>query len=769
MGGEQAAATQIIMHSLEHRPGDGEAVIGAGAAPDFIEDDQAARCRARQDRGGFHHFHHEGTASLRQIIRRADAAVQPVDDADVRGARRHEAAGLRQHGDQRVLPQKGRFSRHVRPRHQPQPGIGRQVAIIGDELAPAGTHRRFDHRVPPGLDMKGASRIDMRPHPVFGRRQFRQPGRHIDPRQRQRGAADRRRFGKDERPQFLQMRGFGGERMVAGLGNRRCQRRQVDTAEAHHAGERLAVDQPRIGAQQRIGELCRDFDMIAEHAIVTDFQRRHPGFAAQPGFERHHRAAPVARGFAQRIEPGIMPRRDRAAGGGIVRRFGDQRAPQRLDKPAMLPDAGQCRGQQRRRHQRRRRQHGLQRQRQRQPVAHLAKITRCPAPHRQPAKRPRHIGHGGQRLAHPAAADTVFGKPADQIKPVGNRCSIGQWCRQVGGEQAPAAGSDSAVDHGLEAAGAAAAGPLRQFKAGAGRGIDRHGAARQFGARRREQRHGAPGGHLDIGEQRASRGDFGRAEMTKTGKGCHAEARLQPGLAARRGEIERRSRGRRCPAIRLPAFGRNQLGRRQPRQFGEQFAPGAGAGGKGTCRQVAPRQPGRAACRIARRHRRQPVRPFGIEQLRLGQRAWRHHPGDGAAHDRFAGAFLGLGRVFHLFGDSDPVAALDQPRQIGIGGMHRHPAHRDRHAGMFAAPGQRDIERGSSSGGIIEEKFVKIAHAEEQQAIGRFVLQRQILCNHRRGGGKCRERGSGSRIRGHPHLLALNTPVGKQSVRRFHA
>ncbi len=127
--------------------------------------------------------------------------------------------------------------------------------------------------------------------------------------------------------------------------------------------------------------------------------------------------------------------------------------------------------------------------------------------------------------------------------------------------------------------------------------------------------------------------------------------------------------------------------------------------------------------------------PLGIEQLRLGERARRHHPGDGAAHDRLAGALLRLGRVLHLFGDGDAVAALDQPRQIGFGRVHRHPAHRNRHAGMFAAFGQRDIERRRRRRRIIEEQFVKIAHAEEQQAIGCLVLQRQILRDHRRRGG----------------------------------
>ena len=42
MGGEQAAALYIVVDGFKHGPGDGEAVVGGGAAADFIEDDKAA-------------------------------------------------------------------------------------------------------------------------------------------------------------------------------------------------------------------------------------------------------------------------------------------------------------------------------------------------------------------------------------------------------------------------------------------------------------------------------------------------------------------------------------------------------------------------------------------------------------------------------------------------------------------------------------------------------------------------------------------------------
>ena len=53
---------------FQRGPGDGEAVIGGGAATDFIQDHQRAVVGLIQDGGGFDHFDHEGRAASRQIV-----------------------------------------------------------------------------------------------------------------------------------------------------------------------------------------------------------------------------------------------------------------------------------------------------------------------------------------------------------------------------------------------------------------------------------------------------------------------------------------------------------------------------------------------------------------------------------------------------------------------------------------------------------------------------------------------------------------------------
>ena len=71
---------------------------------------------------------------------------QPVDDADAGGFRRHRQAGLGQHDDQSVLPQKCRLPGHVRAGQQQHAAVGRQIAVVRHE----GGLRRRGRLPPPG-------------------------------------------------------------------------------------------------------------------------------------------------------------------------------------------------------------------------------------------------------------------------------------------------------------------------------------------------------------------------------------------------------------------------------------------------------------------------------------------------------------------------------------------------------------------------------------------------------------------------------------------
>ncbi len=157
--GEEGARAVRLVQVLDRRPGDGEAVEGRGAAADLVEDDQRALGRLVQDGGGLDHLDHEGRSSPREIVGGADAAEQAVDDADMGALRRHIAADLRQHGDQRVLAQEGRLAGHVRAGHQPDmAGVGGVVAeraVVRDEGAAGCLQRLLDDGMAAALDGEG--------------------------------------------------------------------------------------------------------------------------------------------------------------------------------------------------------------------------------------------------------------------------------------------------------------------------------------------------------------------------------------------------------------------------------------------------------------------------------------------------------------------------------------------------------------------------------------------------------------------------------------
>ena len=92
--GEQRAAAHDVVQVLGDGPGDGEAVVGARAAADLVEDHQRAPRRAAQDVRRLAHLDHERALAAREVVARADAREHAIDDADARTARRHVAPHL---------------------------------------------------------------------------------------------------------------------------------------------------------------------------------------------------------------------------------------------------------------------------------------------------------------------------------------------------------------------------------------------------------------------------------------------------------------------------------------------------------------------------------------------------------------------------------------------------------------------------------------------------------------------------------------------------
>ena len=116
--GKQRATADSALEILHHGLGDGQSVERACAPAHFVEDHEAPRRGPVEDPRRLRHLHEERARAAGEIVTRADPREEPVDDADAGPLRRHEAAGLCQHGHERSLPDERAFAAHVGTGHE---------------------------------------------------------------------------------------------------------------------------------------------------------------------------------------------------------------------------------------------------------------------------------------------------------------------------------------------------------------------------------------------------------------------------------------------------------------------------------------------------------------------------------------------------------------------------------------------------------------------------------------------------------------------------
>ena len=139
---------------------------------------------------------------------------------------------------------------------------------------------------------------------------------------------------------------------------------------------------------------------------------------------------------------------------------------------------------------------------------------------------------------------------------------------------------------------------------------------------------------------------------------------------------------------------------------------------------------------IARaRHRREEIILARAHQVGVHGGAGSDHARDLAAHQ-----LLGLLGIFHLVADGDPMAFLNEARDVAFGRVEGDAAHRDGGAFFLIAGGKGDFEFAGGHHGIFEEELVEIAQAEHQQRVGDLLFDAVVLPHQRRGG-----------VRGHRH------------------
>src|SRR6266566_3293820 len=107
MGCEQCACSTspVVVQVFNNRAGYCQSVIGACAASDLVEYDQAAWCCMMQDSGGLYHLYHEGTLARCQIILGSNTCEYAIHQSDIGRFSRNIATNLSHQDNQCNLAQ----------------------------------------------------------------------------------------------------------------------------------------------------------------------------------------------------------------------------------------------------------------------------------------------------------------------------------------------------------------------------------------------------------------------------------------------------------------------------------------------------------------------------------------------------------------------------------------------------------------------------------------------------------------------------------------
>ena len=112
--------------------------------------------------GHLRHLDQEGTSSLGDVVGRADAGKDAVDQADVGRLGRHKAANMGHEHDKGHLADQDAFAGHVRAGDEQQPLAGAEAGIVGHKRLTAG-QCLLDDWAAPVADVDQIAVIDLRP------------------------------------------------------------------------------------------------------------------------------------------------------------------------------------------------------------------------------------------------------------------------------------------------------------------------------------------------------------------------------------------------------------------------------------------------------------------------------------------------------------------------------------------------------------------------------------------------------------------------------
>lgn len=297
VGGEEGAGADGVVEVFDDRPGEAESVEGAGAAPDFIEDDQAAAGGVVEDAGGLAHFDHEGGLTAGEVVAGADAGEEAVHEADAGTSGGKEGAGVGEEGEEGDLTDVGAFAGHVGAGDQGDlGGVHIEVGVVGDEgFGGAGA---VEDRVAAFLDEEDAVGGDFGADVTAEAGIFGEGGEGIELGEDAGGGLEGGDAGEDLFPELLEEGVLEFEGAFLGTEDSALHFLEGGGDIAFAAGDGLFAD---VVGGDFVEVGAGDFEVIAEDGIEADFQG---GDAGALDFLLLEAGDPVV-AFASRLAEGI--------------------------------------------------------------------------------------------------------------------------------------------------------------------------------------------------------------------------------------------------------------------------------------------------------------------------------------------------------------------------------------------------------------------------------------------------------------------------------
>ena len=249
-----------------------------------------------QDVGGLGHFHHEGGAPAGDVIRRSHASEDAIHRPQYSTVGGHKASGVGQQGNKRSLAHVSGLTAHVGARNHQHPAFCVHQQVVGHERF---IKKLLHHRMAAILNIKSRGIAEFRCDKTQGGGSFGKIGDDIQLCQRLRCILQRCELFRDGFQHFIVECFLSCQRPAFGTQGFVFEFFQLGRDKAFCVFQCLAANV----INRRLSRLGpADFNVIAVHPVVANFQGAYAGALFFPGFHIKQILAGVFTDVAQFVQ-----------------------------------------------------------------------------------------------------------------------------------------------------------------------------------------------------------------------------------------------------------------------------------------------------------------------------------------------------------------------------------------------------------------------------------------------------------------------------------